>query len=85
MCDLYGCTLGTDCGNRVADGVLSLCDEKPDNSTCELLDEEFAYEEEDYEDEDFEEDEDEDEDEEEDDDGDEEEEEEEEEDDDKDW
>jgi len=82
MCDAYGCTPCTECGAPVEDGVCSRCGEKPGNCTCEPLQEELAFEEQDYEDE---EEEDEDEDEDEDYEEDEDEEEEEEEEDEKDW
>lgn len=51
MCDSCGCTPCSTCGAPVEDGVCSICGEKPANCTCEPLDEEFNYEEE--EDEDF--------------------------------
>jgi hypothetical protein len=85
MCDSCGCTPCIECGAPVEDDVCSGCSEKPGNCTCELLDEELNYEEEDYEDEDEDlEDEDEDEDHDEDEDEDEEDEDEDE-DDEKDW
>lgn len=66
MCDSCGCTPCSTCGAPVEDGVCSICGEKPANCTCEPLDEEFNYEEdEDFDDEgeddeDFDDDEDED-------------------------
>ena len=51
MCDACGCTPCTECGAPVEDGVCSGCGEKPGNCTCEPLEEELAFEEEDYEDE----------------------------------
>jgi len=61
MCDSCGCTPCNTCGAPVEDGVCSSCGEKPTNCTCEPLDEELNYDEEedeDFDDEDEEEDED---------------------------
>ena len=58
MCDSCGCTPCTECGAPLEDGVCPGCGEKPGNCTCEPLDEELGYEEEEYEDEDEDEDED---------------------------
>lgn len=51
MCDSCGCTPCNVCGAPIEDGVCSGCGEKPNNCTCEPLDEEFDYEEEEEEEE----------------------------------
>jgi len=55
MCDSCGCPPCEPCDTLVEDGVCSGCGEEPTDCTCEPLDEEFNYEEEE---EDFENDED---------------------------
>jgi hypothetical protein len=58
MCDSCGCIPCTACGASILDGVCSGCGERPDDCTCEPLDEKLEYEDQDEEDEDYEEDED---------------------------
>ncbi len=63
MCESCGCIPCDACGAPLANGTCADCGEKPDRCTCELLEEELAYDEdeelEDDEDEDFDEEEDE--------------------------
>jgi hypothetical protein len=57
MCDVCGCGPCVACGALIEDGLCSGCGEKPENCTCELLEEELDYEDEpDEEEEDEEED-----------------------------
>jgi len=53
MCESCGCIPCDACGAPVENGICAGCGEAPDNCTCELPEEELAYdEEEDFEDDD---------------------------------
>lgn len=52
MCESCGCIPCDACGAPVQNGICAGCGEMTDNCTCELPEEEFAYDDEDFEDDD---------------------------------